>query len=125
MLDIRLTINKFNSEVNKIREDVNSINNSFKDKILTGIFSFLLSIILFSGLITFTINMFIYYDLFLLFVFFAYLEAICVSYLTNYFYLIGITKNQTKGIKKICLSNFIIYSIVLFYVFILIYVGGY
>jgi hypothetical protein len=125
MLNIRLKINNFNSEVYKIREEINELNVSVKEKILTSIIAFIIPLMLFSGLITFTINMFIYYDLYLLFVFLAYLEAICISYLTNYFYLVGMTKNQIKGIKKICLSNFIIYSIVLFYVFIMIYVGGY
>ena len=80
---------------------------------------------LFSGLITFTFNMFIYYDLYLLFVFLAFVLVILVAYITNYLYLESITKKQIEGIGKVCLNNLVIYGLTLLYVFIILFVGGY
>jgi ABC-type bacteriocin/lantibiotic exporter with double-glycine peptidase domain len=111
--------------VKNIRDEIRSLNVSKENKIITFLTSLIIPLILFSGLITFTINMFIYYDFYLLFVFLLYISIILVAFITNYLYLESITQKQIKGIKKICLSNLIIYGATLLYIFIMLFGGGY
>lgn len=125
MSNIKLKIDNFNSEVKIIRDEIRSLNVSKENKIITFLTSLIIPLILFSGLITFTINMFIYYDFYLLFVFLLYISIILVAFITNYLYLESITQKQIKGIKKICLSNLIIYGATLLYIFIMFFGGGY
>lgn len=117
--------NNIDNEVIKIKEEINSLGISTKEKVLSLFGALLISLALFSGLITFVFNMLIYYDLYPLFGFILYIILVVGIYLTNYIYLVGITKNQVKDIKKICNKNLGIYMIVLGFLFLLLFSGGY
>ena len=121
--------NKYNtnvklSEVNEIREQIKALNVSLKDQILAFITALLISAITFSGPLTFIINMFIYYDLYYLLAFLAFVIIVSAVYLFNYLYLVGITKKEVKNLKKLCLNNLGIYGSILFFLFLLVCMGG-
>ncbi len=107
------------SHYNEVEKEIESLNISLLNKITTFIFSLFLSLMIIIGPITFLLNLSIYVNLRKLIAMGVWFLISLLVFLTDFFYLKGITKNKIKRLYNLYIPNTAILSFVLL-VFILI-----
>lgn len=112
------------SHYNEVEKEIDSLNIPLKNKITTFIFSLFLSVVIVIGPITFLMNLSIYVNLRKLIALGIWLCISILVFLTDFFYLKGITENKVKRLYNIYISNTAILSfIVLVFILILFFIG--
>ena len=101
------------SKYESISEEINNLNIPLKKKLLTLLFSLLLSLLIVSGPITIIINLFIYVNLRKLLVLGLWFFFSLLIFLSYYFYLNGITQKKVKKLYYLYITNTAIVSFIL------------
>lgn len=81
--------------------EVNELDRSLKDIILTGITALILAFLVVCGPTVLLINTYMFYDLIPLVILGITICAYVLIYLTRVFYLKGITKNECGSLKDV------------------------
>lgn len=101
---------------------INSIDRSLKEIILTGIMSFIMSFLIICGPTTLLINIYMFYDLILLVVLGITICVYFLIYLTRIFYLKGLTKNECGSLKDVYLVEALIVLGIVIAIFMIFFV---
>lgn len=109
---------------NRVTQEIDSLNVSFKDKLFTAFTSFIIAIIILIGPITIVLNLTIFKDLRGLLGMSLEILLILLIFLTELFYLKGITKGEVKNLNQILTVDTIFVSAVILSIgLILSYMG--
>ena len=89
---VKKIIDNYNEKINEI----DCIYRTKKYKFITGLISFLMAVLIIIGPVTLFINMYMYYDIYLLLSIGLVICFFLLFYLSRIFYLKGITENKIK-----------------------------
>lgn len=111
------------SHYNEVASKISNLNISMKEKIIIFFFSLFMALLIVIGPLTILLNLYIYVNFRKLMVIGVWLFLTLLFFLTDFFYLKGITKNKVNDLYYLYISNTCIASftllIMVFYIFMM------
>ena len=101
--------------------EINSLDRSFKDIVLTSITAFVLAFLIVCGPTTLLVNTYMFYDLIPLVVIGITGCAYLLIYLTRLFYVIGITRKECGNLKDVYLVDALIVFGIIIAIFMILF----
>ena len=98
---------------NSVTNEINELNVEFKDKALSLITALIFALLIILGPFIIAVNLTIFKDLRGLLILSMELLLILFVFLTEFFYLKGITKGKVKNLKQILVVDTMVVSMVI------------